>query len=459
MEKLLLSEIAKVLKTSCSIDKEITEISTDTRNLPKGCLFVAIKGDRFDGHEYISKAIESGAAAALSEKEVDGCPCIIVENTRKAYLELAGYYRRKFSPILVGVTGSVGKTTTKEMIALVLSEKFNCLKTKGNLNNEIGLPKTLFTMDSSHDVAVIEMGMSDFGEIERLSKAAAPTIGVITNIGFSHIENLKSQEGILKAKLEILNGMAENAPLVVNGDDDYISPLKENLSVDRHVYLFGIDNENSDFRATDINEDNGITTFNINYSGKVCSAEIPCIGRHNVLNALAAFCIGMLSGLAESEILSALKKYQPDAMRQNIVKKGENTVIIDCYNASPESMKASLGVLSQMKSDGRKIAVLGDILELGSANEKLHRLVGKYVCDSKPDMLFCFGKDSKFIKKEAEFFGIESYFTSDKQELTKKISSYIKDGDTILFKASRGMKLEEVIENVFNQEGKPWHIG
>lgn len=451
MEKLMLSEIAGALGALCPAEMEITEISTDTRNLPEGCLFVAIKGERFDGHDFIPKAIESGATAALSEKPIDGCPCVVVENTRKAYLDLAGYYRRKFTPVLVGVTGSVGKTTTKEMIALVLSERFHCLKTKGNLNNEIGLPKTLFTMDITHEAAVIEMGMSDFGEISRLSKAAAPTIGVITNIGFSHIENLKTQEGILQAKLEILNGMAENAPLAVNGDDSHLAPLKDKLSAQRPVYLFGIDNENCDFRGTDIKETEGVTEFTVNYSGKSCKAEIPCVGRHNVLNALAAFCVGTITGMSETEIVSALKKYQPDGMRQNIVKKGGVTVIIDCYNASPDSMKASLGVLAGMKTQGRKIAVLGDMLELGEASEKLHSLVGEYVHKAKPDKLFCYGKDAEFIAKKS---GIDSEFTDNKQQLTESVRSYIKDGDVILFKASRGMKLEEVIDSLFDKEGE-----
>lgn len=449
MEKLLLSEIAEFLKTECPAEKEITEISTDTRNLPEGCLFVAIRGERFDGHDFIPNAIEAGSAAAMSDHAVDGCPCIVVDDTRKAYLELSGYYRRKFSPILVGVTGSVGKTTTKEMIALVLSEKYNCMKTQGNFNNEIGLPRTLFGMDSTHEAAVIEMGMSDFGEISRLTKAAAPTIGVITNIGFSHIENLKSQEGILKAKLEILDGMSENAPLIVNGDDAHLVPLRESLS--RKVYLFGIDNENCDYRAENISETDGVTAFDICYDGKSCHAEIPCVGRHNVLNALAAFCIGRLSSMTEIEIISALKKYQPDAMRQNIVKKGDYTVIIDCYNASPDSMKASLGVLSGMKSEGRKIAVLGDMLELGEASEKLHRLVGGYVKDAKPDMLFCYGKDSEYIVKDSN---VPAAFSDDKAVLTNLIRDYMKPGDVLLFKASRGMKLEEIIDSLFNQEEK-----
>lgn len=450
MEKLLLSEIAEALGAVCPVEKEITEISTDTRNLPEGCLFVAIKGERFDGHEFIQKAIEAGAAAALSEKEIEGCPCVVVENTRKAYLELAGWYRKRFSPVLAGVTGSVGKTTTKEMIALVLSEKFNCLKTIGNLNNEIGMPKTLFTMDGTHNAAVIEMGMNHFGEISRLSKASAPTIGVITNIGFSHVENLGSQEGILKAKLELLDGMSDDAPLVVNGDDEHLAPLKEKFASERKVYLFGTDNENCDFRATDIAENDGVTTFTVSYDNKKCKAEIPCVGKHNVLNALAAFCIGIHSGMTEAEIISAFKKYQPDKMRQNIIKMGGNTVIIDCYNASPDSMKASLGVLAGINSEGRKIAVLGDMLELGEASEKLHTLVGEYVRESKPDMLFCYGKDSEYIARAS---GVCSSFWTDKDALTEEIKSYIKDGDVILFKASRGMRLEEVIEKLYNQEG------
>lgn len=451
MEKLMLSEIAGALNAKCPAEAEICEISTDTRNLPKGCLFAAIKGDRFDGHDFIAKAVEAGAAAAISEKEVEGCPCVVVENTRRAYLELSGYYRRKFDPILVGITGSVGKTTTKEMIALVLSEKFNCLKTKGNLNNEIGLPKTLFTMDSSHEAAVIEMGMSNFGEISRLTRAAAPTIGVITNIGFSHIENLKTQEGILKAKLEILDGMENDAPLVVNGDDEYLSPLKDKLSGERPVYSFGTVSEKCDFRGCNIEENNGRTSFDVCYEGKVCRAKIPCVGRHNVMNALAAFCIGRLADMSDEDIVSALKKYQPDGMRQRIVKKDGVTIIIDCYNASPDSMKASLGVLSGMKAEGKKIAVLGDMLELGAESERLHTLVGKYVSDAKIDLLYCYGKDSEYIIRESNTAAC--FFDTDNKELlAEKLKNHVREGNVILFKGSRGMKLEEIIVKVFNEE-------
>jgi len=450
MEKLLLSEIAGCLNADCPKECEVTEISTDTRNLPQGCVFLAIKGERFDGHEYIEKAIETGAVAAVSEYQVGDCPCVVTESTRMALLKIAEYYRQKFTPILVGITGSVGKTTTKEMISLVLSEKYNTLKTQGNLNNEIGLPKTLFNLSSEHKAAVIEMGMNHFGEIERLTNTAKPTMAVITNIGFSHVENLGSQEGILKAKLEILSGMKENAPLVTNGDDKLLAPLKSTL--ERPVYLYGIENENCDFRAVDISEEGNKTTFDIVWKDGRISAEIPTVGIHNVMNAAAAFAVGTLNGLTAQEIVSALKKYIPDGMRQNIVKKGDNTVIIDCYNASPDSMKASLSVLSGMKTEGRKIAVLGDMLELGKASEELHRLVGKYVSEYKPDMLYCYGKESSYIYDEAKKNGIETYFfdKESKETMASEIKESIKNGDVLLFKASRGMKLEEAIEKIFD---------
>lgn len=447
MEKIFLSEIAECLGTKCPIECEITEISTDTRNLPKGCLFIAIKGERFDGHTFIENAIESGASAAVSEYQVGSCPCVITDNTRLALLKIASYYRRKFTPILVGITGSVGKTTTKEMVALVLSEKYKTLKTQGNFNNEIGLPKTLFNLNSKHEAAVIEMGMSHFGEIERLTKTAAPTMAIITNIGFSHIENLGTQEGILKAKLEILNGMKPEAPLIINGDDPYLAPLKK--SIDRPVYLYGIKNNECDFRAENIAEEDGYTSFKLKFKNESIQLIIPCVGIHNVMNAAAAFAVGILNGLTSDEIASALKKYKPDGMRQNVVQKGDKTVIIDCYNASPDSMDAALNVLSGMKCTGRKIAVLGDMLELGEASEKLHRMVGDYASKYHPDMLFCYGKESKFIAMQAQKNEVNVFASEDKKEIIEKIEKYIKSGDTILFKASRGMKLEEIIEKIF----------
>lgn len=449
MEKILLSDIARTVGGTIDIKSEIGEISTDTRQLIAGSVFIAIRGERFDGHDYVAKAFEKGAVAAITEKQIENYPCIIVNDTRKAFLDLARYYRSLFNIILVGVTGSVGKTTTKEMIALVLSEKYNTLKTEGNLNNEIGLPKTLLGINKSHKAAVIEMGMSDFGEIERLSNTAIPTISVITNIGFSHIENLKTQEGILKAKLEILSGMSPDAPLVVNADDRLLSTVKDALN--RRVLTYGIENKTADYYAKNIYEENNGTIFTVKYQDRDVEVSLPCIGRHNVLNALSAFCIGINSGISEEEIINALKKYKPDELRQNIVKKGEQTVIIDCYNASPDSMKASLSVLLQVKAEnnGRKVAVLGDMLELGEMSRQLHENVGRFTEMADVDMLFTYGYDSVYIAEKAKESGVSVMHTDDKAKLVNELKTYLKAGDVVLFKGSRGMRLEEVIDGLY----------
>lgn len=450
METLKLSEIAEAVGSTVATDGEITEISTDTRTIPSGCLFVAIKGENFDGHDYIPMAFEKGAKAVITEKPVDGYNCIVVESTRKALLDIARYYRKKFDINLIGVTGSVGKTTTKEMIALVLSEKYNTLKTTGNLNNEIGLPKTLFGLNSSHECAVIEMGMSHFGEISRLTKTALPTMGVITNIGFSHIENLGSQQGILRAKLEILEGMDSSAPIFLNGDD--VSLYQTSYQLGRETITFGIENPDCDFRATDIQQFENYTTFTVNWEGNQKDVLLTAIGRHNVLNALVSFAIGIKLGLSPEEICNALRKYKSDKLRQNIIQKGEQTLIIDCYNASPDSMKASLTVLSQTvpKGEGRRIAVLGDMLELGEMSQKLHSVVGSFVGNSKADTIFCYGKEAENIGKVALTFGKDVKFFTNKPLLTTALKDFIKPDDVILFKASRGMKLEEVINNLYD---------
>lgn len=449
MEILKLSEIAEAVGSTVAIDGEINEISTDTRTISKGCLFVAIKGENFDGHDYIESAFEKGAKAVVSEKNIEGYNCIVVESTRKALLDIARYYRSKFDINLVGVTGSVGKTTTKEMIALVLSEKFNTLKTTGNLNNEIGLPKTLFNLDSSHECAVIEMGMSHFGEISRLTRTALPTMAVITNIGFSHIENLGSQQGILKAKLEILEGMDGSAPIFLNADD--ISLYQTSYQLGRETITFGIENPDSDFRATDIQQFVDYTTFNVNWNGNSKQIKLTAIGKHNVLNALVSFAIGIKLGLTPDEISNALSKYKSDSLRQNITHKGDQVVIVDCYNASPDSMKASLTVLSQTvpKDNGRRIAVLGDMLELGEMSERLHSMVGDFVGQSKADVLFCYGVEAQNIGKVALNYNKEVKFFTDKSQLNESLKGFLQPNDIVLFKASRGMKLEDTINYIY----------
>ncbi len=452
MEDLTLYEIIKAVEGSYGYPSTeiISSVSTDTRKITKGCVFIALRGDKFDGHDFAKQAMELGATAVITERPVEGARCIIVDNTKKALADIAGYYRSRFSPVLVGITGSVGKTTTKEMTALVLSGKYLTLKTEGNFNNEIGLPHTLLKLSSDHEAAVIEMGMSDFGEISLLSQISRPTIAVITNIGYSHIENLGSREGILKAKLEILDGTSHDAPLILNGDDDMLSKLKDELN--RDIVYYGIENPNVDVRATEIETNDGVTTFVINYWGKKINAKLNCVGIHNVLDSLAAFSVGIMAEIEPEQIIDSLDEFIPSGLRQSIVKKGEQTVIIDCYNAAPDSIKASLAILSQLTPmpGGRRIAVLGDMLELGSLSQQLHEEVGTYVADSKTDILVCYGNDSKYIAEKAKELGINnSKYFSDKSEIVSYLKETIRKNDLLLFKASRGLKLEEVIEELY----------
>lgn len=451
MKPWMLSELKTVLHCAVPCEAEITCVSTDTRELPKGCLFVALRGERFDGHHFVRQAIEAGAVAAVTEEQIEDCPCLVVEHTGRALLQIGAFYRQKFTPFLVGVTGSVGKTTTKEMIACVLESQFCTLKTQGNLNNEIGLPKTLFGLADCYEAAVIEMGMSHFGEISRLSRTARPTVGVITNIGYSHIENLKTQEGILQAKLEILDGMTEDAPLIVNGDDLLLEPLKRNLS--RPVFTYGMRSERADVRAVEIKRKAQSTTFSIiDKKGNTYPVSLPCAGDHNVMNALAAFCVGRLANIAPEKICEALGRYQTVGLRQNIYSRGAYTIIADCYNASPDSMKAALTVLHDMPCKGRRIAVLGDMLELGEISRQLHTLVGEMVTKCDVDALFCYGKESFYIAQRAAMQKISVFHTEDPKELCRVMRQYMRPRDVILFKASRGMHLEDCIDVIFEQE-------
>ncbi|MBR1554045.1 MAG: UDP-N-acetylmuramoyl-tripeptide--D-alanyl-D-alanine ligase [Oscillospiraceae bacterium] len=446
MEMLTLKEIAEKLGTSAPVDAEITEISTDTRKLPEGCLFLALRGKKFDGHHFVKQALEAGAVCAVTDTQIENLPCLVVKDTGKALLDIANLYRNKFHIPVVAVTGSVGKTTTKELIACVLSEKYNTLKTEANLNNEIGMPKTILNLTSQHGAMVLEMGMNHFGEISRMTNSAEPTVAVITNIGFSHVENLGSQEGIKKAKLEILEGMKDDAPLVTNADDALLCTLKSELS--RPVYTFSTKGNPADVSAEDIKEENGVTTFTICHGEKKSLAVLPAVGEHNVKNALAAYLVGTLAGMEEQEILCGLAKYQPTGMRQNIMEKNGQIIIADCYNASPDSMQAGLNVLGNYLADGRKIAVLGDMLELGAMSDELHSRVGIMAKNAGIDMLFCYGKASEKIAESAGD-KIQKFCTDNAEILTQKLRETVQDGDVLLFKASHGMHLETIIESLY----------
>lgn len=449
--RLTLQEIAKACGGKTTADGEITSVSIDTRTVTAGSLFIAIKGDRFDAHDFVEQAVQNGAAAVMCHKEVETTvPVIYVEDTARALLELSGYYRSLFPNLrLVGLTGSVGKTTTKEMVYAVLSRRYKTLKTEGNLNNEIGMPRTLLRLEADTEAAVIEMGMSNFGEISRMVLQSRPEIGIITNIGVSHIEYLGSRDGILKAKLELLEGLKKGGALILNGDDDKLSAVRHE---DFKLIFFGINNPDCAVRASDISEENGETAFTVHFSGGTALAKIPTVGVHNVYDALAAFAVGLEAGLSPEEITAGLMDYMPSGMRQRIKTAHDITVIEDCYNASPDSQKAALKVLANTKVN-RKIAVLGDMLELGSYSETAHREVGAFAAECKIDALYTLGEQARLIAKAAKGIEIRKSFT-DSDALFRALYTDLRAGDAVLFKASRGMHLEDIINKLY----KEWDV-
>ncbi len=449
MIPLRLKEIAAALGTTCREDREILSICTDSRKITEGCLFIALVGERFDGHSFVASALEQGAAAAVCSKPVvaDG-EVLLVEDTGRAFMLLAAYYRSLFSIPVVGVTGSVGKTTTKEMVYAVLSEKYNTLKNEGNLNNEIGLPTTVFRMNADYEAAILEMGMSAFGEISRLSQVAQPNIGIISKIGVSHIEHLGSREGILKAKLEILDGLKPGAPLVINGDDDLLSTVE---LTDRRVIRFGIENSRCDYLATDIKQGDKETSFTVVFAGKAQAVTIPTVGIHNVYNALSAFAVGIYLGVSPEQAAQGLSKYVTSGMRQRVSDFGGITVVEDCYNASPDSMRAAVQVLKGMNAK-TKALVFGDMLELGEISADAHREIGTLAARCGIDRLYTYGDMAALAAETASANGIAfARSFNDKAELAAQLKKDICTGDAVLFKASRGMKLEEVI-NAFKGE-------
>lgn len=452
-----LNEIARITQGELFFSSPVTikNISLDSREIEEGTLFIAIKGERFDGHDYIGKAFEGGAACIVAERipyKVKG-NVILVDSTLDALAAIARKHREDVGALTVGITGSVGKTTTKQFISSVLARKFKTHKTDKNYNNEIGLPLTILKMPADSTALVLEMGMSFFGEIEKLSLTAEPNIAVITNIGTSHIENLGSREGIRDAKLEIAKGLSKDGKLIVNGDEPLLAGLENAIYV-------GLDNPGCDYRAVNLREDFVGTTFDIEIKGKsVCrDLRINVPGVHNVLDATYAFAVGNMAGLTEMEIAKGLLDFENVEMRQNFYDFEGKTFIEDCYNASPESMKASLSVLARSKTarGGRSIAVLGNMLELGGFSPDLHRSVGEYVAKLGIDRLYLFGQDAGYIGDGAEGAGMPSERIKRFPDIStvNKLGDVLKEelmnSDNVLFKASRGVKLERVIEYLKN---------
>lgn len=447
MDKISVKEIADFIGgLLIGDDVYIDAVTTDSRESKNGTMFIGIKGERVDGNDFAADFLKNGGSCAVVEKNIEipaGKCAIHVEDTKKAIRDIAEFYRTKLSVDVVAVTGSVGKTSTKDMLKSVISKSFNTLATDGNFNNEIGVPLTVFRMDSSYKKAVVEMGMSNLGEISRLTKIAKPQVAVITNIGTAHIGNLGSRENILRAKLEVLEDLDEDGIVILNGDDEYLWGARENIT-HKTVY-YGIENKNADYVAYDVKSDGIGSTFKLKINGTEYKFGISVVGVHHVYNALAAIICGLHFGMSIEDITQGVRDFTPSGMRQKEIKIGDIKLIEDCYNASLDSMKSSLNVLSAMAENKRSIAVLGDMLEQGSLAESLHRQVGFYAAAKGIDTLVCVGKDAKYIADEAVNNEVKNVFEFDtNNQASQFLREYVKYGDVVLFKASRGMKLEEV---------------
>ena len=394
MKEMIASDVSRAVDGQLAADGNIIirSVSTDSRSLEPGCLFVAIRGERFDGHSYIREAVDKGAVLVMAEKSAsipDGVPAVLVEDTVEALGKLAEYHRSRFNIPVIAVTGSVGKTSTKEMIAATLSEKFKVHKTRGNFNNEIGLPLSVLELDNSHQAAVFEMGMRGFGEIDYLSRIVRPDIAVITNIGISHIERLGSRQNILKAKLEIIRWMGGDGVVVLNGDDELISGLHGLL--EQETIFYGMD-ESCDVRANDLlsRGEEGVC-FSVRYKGREHRYFVPAPGIHNVQNALAAVSTALVLGFDDEAIEKGLLRYSGDRMRMNITEADGIKVINDAYNAAPDSVSSAIRVLCEIGTNRRKWAVLGDMLELGDWAEDAHRQIGMQAAEAGIDYLVAVG--------------------------------------------------------------------
>lgn len=460
MKNILVEDVIKLTNGKLIIgnEKEILEnFSKDTRIINKNDTYIAIKGGNFDGNKFWKEALEKGAKVVIVQdvdfdnedlSKFEGKTIIEVNDTLEALYKISEYKRNLYDIPVVGITGSVGKTSTKDIIASVVSQKYKTLKTQGNSNNNIGLPFTILGL-KDHEAAVIEMGMNHFNEISLLTKIAKPTISVITNIGTSHIGNLGSRENILKAKLEILEGM-EKPLLVINNDNDILHNYYENNKNNIEIKTFGIEN-NSDIMAENINPSENSSTFSCKINGKETEITVPVGGEHFVLNALCACKIGELLGIEDTKIKKGIEEFELTNKRMDItVLENGITVINDSYNASYESMNASLKYLASLK-DGRKIAFLGDMFELGDFSKELHKKVGKSVAQNNIDILICAGDNAKYIYDGAiEDKCKEAYYFKDKEEAFKYLTSKLQSGDVVLFKASNGMKFFELVEELKN---------
>lgn len=437
-------------------DTEISLVTTDSRDIAGGGAFVAIKGTRTDGNKYIMQTYNNGALCCISELTPQeacgtgelpaGCAFIQVESCYQALKDIATFYRTVCGTKIIGITGSVGKTTTKEMVAAVLSEHFNTLKTQGNFNNEVGVPLTLFRLREEHEIAVVEMGISEFGEMTRLSRIVKPDICIITNIGQCHLENLGDRDGVLKAKTEIFSSMAENGIAYLNGDDDKLAQIKE-AGGSKPVF-FGT-GSNCDVYAENIVQ-KGLegTYFDAVAGDKRIPLHVPVPGMHMVTNALAAVAAATGLGMEAEEIASGISRFTPVGGHSNIKRTAKFTIMDDCYNANPVSMKAAIDVLASVQT--YKIAIIGDMFELGPNEKIMHFDIGAYAVQKGIDCIVCAGRLAKQYVAGAlaidENHNVMYYENTDKA--IEALGNIVKEGSSILVKASHAMGFERIVSTL-----------
>ena len=425
----------------CGVDAPDTalgRIMIDSRAVQPGDLFAAYRGERVDGHDFIAGALQKGAACCLAERLPEGVtgPVLLVGDVQRAVEEIAAAYRAALSLPVVGITGSVGKTSAKEMIAAVLSRRFRVLKTEGNLNNQIGVPMTVSRITKEHEIAVVEMGISGFGEMRALSRIVRPDIGVFTVIGHAHLEFLHDLDGVLAAKTEMLENMAPDAPIVVNGDD----PLLRAFPCSQRKITVGLGADNL-LRAEALRQEPDGTRCLIRGLGRAISAEIPTFGKHMVYAALEGAAVGILLGLTDAEIEDGIRAYETVGRRAAVVETGLLTLVDDSYNANPDSVRCGLDSLLMLP--GRHVAVLGDMLELGPDSGAMHVEIGRYAAEKGIDALWCCGR---YGAQLAEGAGAAGCCFADVDALIAALPALVRPGDAILVKASRSARFERVSE-------------
>ncbi len=480
MENMSLYQVAAACKgklmfsagVCVTADTEVTSAVLDSRQVTPGALFFATLGERVDGHKFIGSAYEKGAYCVITQKtpkQVEAehgvaSDCwgayILVEDTLAALKEIAAYYRSTLAIPFVGITGSVGKTSTKEFIAGVLAEKYCVLKTEGNFNNEIGVPLTILRIRKEHQAAVVEMGISEFGEMSRLSRMVRPNVCVITNIGQCHLENLGTRDGVLKAKSEIFDYMAEDAHVCLNGEDDKLQMVTQVKG--RPVHFFGLgDNKAEEVYATDLISKGLFGSEALlhmpadNGNGGEEAIQLPIRvmlpGRHMVTNAAAAACVGRLLGLAQEQIVEGIRKVEPVNGRSHLITCEKYTLIDDCYNANPVSMRAAIDLLCM--AENRKIAILGDMFELGADSDKMHRQTGEYAAQAGVDRIICIGENAKHMYEgSCESGGQECVYFATKKDFLEAYrleqEELLPADSTVLIKASHGMAFEEIVKEL-----------